>query len=863
MIHALFPTACYARPVIPLTIAFMAGIVLGSRGACGWWSAAALAVCLAAGAALLHRLARGRAARFSPLMLLAALGVLSIQPWTCPRLPENHVGRFIDTGPWEITGTVDARPLEFESRTRFALRVEHLGDGGGFQAATGLLRVTLFGSWPELEQGDRIVFKSWIRPIRSFQNPGGFDYRRHMGHQGVWAAAAAEAREVVVLERAAKGGLLGAVDRVRGRIARQIDADVLGPEASVLKALVIGERSGVSPEVRTAFTRTGVSHLLAISGLHIGIVASAAFVLLRWLLGFSARLLMTGWARKGAALLTLLPVCLYALLAGMSPSTQRALVMAVVFLLAFLLEREHDLMNTLALSALAILGVHPPALFSISFQLSFAAVAAIVAGMPAAPRRAAGSLRPLAPTRTGRIRRAAGLFVMVSVLATAGTLPLVLHYFNTASFIGVPANILAVPVIGYAVVLAGLAGALAVPAWPAAAEALFKIGGMVLSNAMGVIRWMADLPFAAVKTVTPSWVEITLYYLALGSIVYMIRSRRQEMTPAPAEWEDAAVRGSPARAAAAAVENPGGLGRLRRARPAGALLAVCLLAGAADAGYWVYQRFWHRDLRMTLIDVGQGCAALLELPGGRTVLVDGGGFANNSDFDVGAAVVAPYLWRRKIATVDRLVLTHPNSDHINGLVFIANHFNVGSLWTNGEAWDSQAYRELMRAVAERGIAMPAFGELPRESFMDGVRLEVLYPPPDFSTRRQAERWRRDPNNNSLVTRFSYGEISVLLPGDIMRPAEKELVTQAGGKLGSSVLVAPHHGSSSSSSEEFLGVVQPRAVLIPCAGRPGLPHPQILERYESLGVQVYRTDKNGAIRLATDGRRLTIEPFIAH
>jgi competence protein ComEC len=864
MIHVLFPTAGYVRPVIPLTIAFMVGIALGSSVSGSWQAAAAVAVCLVAGTALFRSVARGRTVRFSPLILFAAIGVLSIQPWSCPRLPEHHVGRYIDTGPWEITGTVDGRPLNFESRLRFALRVEGLGDGDKSRTATGLLRVTLIGPAPVLDQGDRIVFKSRIRPIRNFNNPGGFDYRGYMRHQGVLAAAVAEGRGVVVVGRAAKGGLLHAVDRVRGRVARQIDAAVLGPEAAVLKALVIGDRSGISPEVREAFTRSGLNHLLAISGLHIGIVAFAALGWFRWLLGFSPRLLMTGGARKAAALLTLVPVCLYALLAGMSPSTQRALVMAVVFLLAFLVEREHDLMNTLALAALAILSVHPPALFSISFQLSFAAVGAIVAGMPSARRRASGALRPLAPTAAGRIGRAAALFLMVSALATAGTMPLVLHYFNTASLIGVPANIVAIPVIGYLAVLTGLAGALAGLVWPAAAELLFTLDGLILATAMDLIRWLADLPFAAVRTVTPSWVEITLFYLALGSVIHLVKGCRRELPAVPSAPEVGAVRDARPAGAAAGVESRGsGAMGLWRTHPAGALLVVCLLAGAADAGYWLYQRFWHRELRMSLIDVGQGSAVLFELPGGRTVLVDGGGFSDNSVFDVGAAVVAPYLWRRKIAAVDRLVLTHPNSDHLNGLVFIASHFKVGSLWTNGEAWDSQAYRALMQAVEERGIAMPRFDQLPRDSYLDGVRLEVLYPPADFSERREAERWRRDPNNNSLVTRFSYGEVSILLPGDITRPAERELAALAGGRLRSSVLVAPHHGSRSSSSEEFLGAVQPQAVFISCAGRPGLPHPQVLERYESFGVAVYRTDRNGALRLASDGRRLAIAPFIVH
>ena len=299
------------------------------------------------------------------------------------------------------------------------------------------------------------------------------------------------------------------------------------------------------------------------------------------------------------------------------------------------------------------------------------------------------------------------------------------------------------------------------------------------------------------------------------------------------------------------------------ARAAAVLLVFCLAAGCADAGYWLYQRFWHRDLRMTLLDVGQGSAALLELPGGHTVLVDGGGFADNAAFDVGAAVVAPFLWRNKIATVDTLILTHPNSDHLNGLVFIAENFNVGALWENGEPWHTPGYQALMRAVAERGIARPRFAELARESTINGVRLEVLYPPADFLARRETERFRRDANNNSLVTRFSFGEVSILLPGDIMRPAEKELVAMAGDRLGSRVLVAPHHGSRTSSSEEFVSAVAPQAVLISCADRPGsgIPHAQTIERYTARGARIYRTDRNGAIRLTTDGVRLVIEPFL--
>jgi competence protein ComEC len=851
--------SAYARPVIPLTLSLIAGIAIGLEWPGG--EVAALAVIGGSGAVIARCLACRRPAAFSPLILFVALGYLSLQPCAAPRFPSDHVSRFLDTGPWEITGVVDGRPTEYESRTRFVVTTEHLASDSESHRVSGLLRVTVTGPGAGVAHGDRIVFRSRIRPIRSFNNPGGFDNARHMHLQGVWGSAFTDAGQLVRLAPPA-GGLRRFIDAARTAVARRVDAAVCFPEAAVLKALVIGDQAEIPPDVQQAFRRTGTSHILAISGLHLGIVASAAFVVFRWLLGFIRPILLTGWARKGAAPLTLVLVGLYALLAGMSPSTQRALIMAAVFLLTFLVEREHDLMNTLAVAALAILVVSPPSLTSVSFQLSFAAVLMILYGLARAPRREEAA-QPVAPGAAARLKRGAALFFRVSFFATVGTLPLVLHYFNTVSFIGLLANCIVVPLMGYVVVLAGLIGACLVPFSDAAASLCFKLGGVVLSASIAAVKQMSDLPFAAAKTVSPSILEMVLFYASAGSFIRLIHARRGPAgRPAPG-------------GAAGAPPQPLRPLRIRHAfrkggalaapgmRAAAALLVFCLAAGCADAGYWLYQRFWHRDLRMTLLDVGQGSAALLELPGGRTVLVDGGGAADNSVFDVGAAVVAPFLWRNKIATIDTVILTHPNSDHLNGLIFIAENFNVGALWENGEAWHTLGYQALMRAAAERGIPRPGLAELARGSTINGVRLEVLYPPADFLARRETERFRRDENNNSLVTRFSFEEVSILLPGDIMRPAEKELVDMAGDRLKSRVLVAPHHGSRTSSSEEFVAAVAPQAVLISCADRPGsgIPHAQTLERYAARGARIYRTDRNGAIRIATDGHRLSITAFM--
>jgi competence protein ComEC len=279
-----------------------------------------------------------------------------------------------------------------------------------------------------------------------------------------------------------------------------------------------------------------------------------------------------------------------------------------------------------------------------------------------------------------------------------------------------------------------------------------------------------------------------------------------------------------------------------------------------DIGYWTYQRYWCRDLRITAIDVGQGAATLLEFPLGHNMLLDGGGFSDNDVFDIGRLVVAPFLWRKKIKTVDTLVLSHPNSDHLNGLIYIAEHFKVKRVWTNSEAVESKGYRDFNAAVAKNRIYAPPYPVIPKQHDINGVNLKILYPPDDFLYRNDA--WR-NTNNNSLVIQLAKGSKRILLPGDIMKNAEAELVTTAGNSLQSTVLFSAHHGSRTSSSDLFLKTVSPEVVVVSAGwqNRFKLPHPAILRKYEDYGCRVFRTDLNGAIELRTDGRKLTIKPFI--
>ncbi|MGA8239749.1 MAG: DNA internalization-related competence protein ComEC/Rec2 [Desulfobacterales bacterium] len=840
----------YARPLIPLALSFMVGIV-GALFLTGLEPAVLVGLAAAFGFTVFC-LIRRRNQRLSPLLIFLFLGYLSMHPWIAPRFPPNHIIHFTGLQKWHITGTVVSRPVLRNNRLNFLMTVERIETAGISRSVTGRIRVTAIGTGCGFSHGDRISFESRIREPRNFSNPGGFDYKRHLAFQEVWATAYSPLESVTILSERPRSGIGHWIDRMRDRILELIDTTPVGEHQGVLAALILGERSRLAPETTASFQRVGIGHLLAISGLHIGIVAATVFFLLSRILSRIPWFLWNAGTRKWAALGTFFPVLAYALLAGMSPSTQRALAMVGVFLLTFLYGRDQDLLNTLAVAAMTLLVVYPPVFISASFQLSFAAVFAIIYGMARLPLTPQSLSAPV----TSRALRKFTLFVLVSVWATLGTLPLTMFYFNQVSLIGILSNCLFVPIIGFGVVPSGLLAAFLLPVSSNAAAAIMNLSAAVLAQTLKLVGLMSQLPFAAVQTVTPSLLEIACYYLLVFAVVVLISRRRQGEAPAAGNPEYR-------------LDSDGTVGTVtsggafKRIQPIWVALALILSVIAADIGYWTYQRLGRQDLRATFLDVGQGSAALLELPGGYCMLVDGGGYSDNAAFDVGARIIAPFLWQKKIRTVETLILTHPNSDHLNGLIYIAKHFNVHHIWSNGEPGNTSGYRQLMKTIRDENITHPMFRKLDRQVEVAGVKIEILNPPPGFLERRQAEPWR-DLNNNSLVARFTSGAISLLLCGDITAKAEKELVTREGDRLKSTVLFIPHHGSDSSSTPGFIDAVQPQIGIVSAGwqNRYHFPHPAVLKRYRQAKTRLLRTDQDGAISLATDGLRLSISTAIA-
>lgn len=825
----------YLRPVIPLTIALMAGIICGRYfPSLGLWAvvlAAAVFLWLVFGCRF------QKAVRLTPLLLFAALGYLSILPWVAPKLPANHISRFADNRKWLITGQIIEPPAPRSRAVRFVMDIRLIKRADQQDVkpcvACGKLRLTLTDSFEPLSIGDTLTVLSKIRLTRSFANPGGFDYQRHMAYQKIWATAYVSAKNVSG-HMPADANKWFDLSRIRRRINNLIDSQTKQPDVrGVLKALLLGDRREISPRLREAFSRSGVGHMLAISGLHIGIVAAMAFLLASRLLAFIKLLIWHGWVKKSAAFLALLVIVAYGALAGWSPSTQRAVIMVAVFLAAFWVQRQPEPFNTLAWAALIILIIHPPTLFTISFQLSFSAVLAILYGLISTNGYAVFNIPGETPTKMVRLGDKLIAFMLVSLLAILGTLPFLMYYFNQMSTIGVLTNILIVPLMGSLVVPIGLLAIflfllklIAPAAW------LLKLAAIILTPILKIVFALANLSFAAVKTFTPSTIEMGCYFM-LGWALFAFLRR-----PGQAQSD---------------LDRPA-----HHRRWAMGVMAAALLVLTVDAGYWVHQRFFSKMLRVTVLDVGHGNAAVLELPAGRVFLIDGGGFYDNTVFDVGQRIVAPYLWRRKIMSVERLILSHPNSDHLNGLIYIAANFNVKSLWTNHQKAESIGYKTLMTTAAEKKIQMPPYDGLFGEHLINGVKLKILYPPPGFNRPNRQPSWR-DPNNNSIVVKVTRGRHSLLLPGDIMKKAEKDLVSMAGQDLAADILVAPHHGSKSSNSPLFIRHVQPKTVIISSRFNPNGRYPpkQVLKRYKKQGCNILRTDLNGAIRIQSNGQNLKI------
>ncbi len=691
--------------------------------------------------------------------------------WRADLVLSDHLPAAIEGKDVLIRGSIQGIPLQTDLGTRFDLLVEHMQAPSGRRlVAPGKVRLNWYRGSAKLIPGETWQFKVRLKQPRGFSNPGSFDYEFWLFQNRIRATGYVRPAQ---FNRRLHAAPWWNIDRLRYLLSANI-RQTLGhnPHTGTIVALAIGSRHLLDADKREVLRSTGTGHLLAISGLHVGIVAAMFFFIGRWgwsMLGHAPRYLA---AQDAGCVIAVLAAGAYAALAGFSVPTQRALLMLLIGMGALLSRSCFPGSVVLAAAFLAVLLYDPLSLHTPGLWLSFCAIAFIVYGMSCRP--GSGGLW----WRWGRVQ----------YLVAVGLLPVLMFCFQGASLISIPANLLAIPLVSLIVVPLILLAVIALTLQVPGAAALLEAGAFSLE-----LLWQFLLPLSQLDFAWWQQGEMDQLRLFLGMAGALLLCLPRGV---PARW-------------------PGVLW----------LLPLCLpLTERPQTG-----QFW-----LTLLDVGQGMAAVVETR--HHVLVYDSGARFSDRLDAGTAVVLPYLGSRGIDAVDVLLISHGDNDHIGGAGALLQGLRIDQLVTS------------VPHMLPAGRARKC--QAGQTWHWDAVRFEILHPEAGDTLQG---------NNASCVLRVSHAGQSVLLTGDIERAAENLLIDRYGGTLASTIMSVPHHGSKTSSSAGFVDTVHPQLALITAGyrNRYRFPKQAIMARYRQRGIALMNTARHGAITVRVSAARYQV------
>lgn len=694
-----------------------------------------------------------------------------------PTLAKEDEGRDLT-----LIGVIDSLPYNFDQGVRFHFKVEQaLGAKGPVPPRVALAWYSGFRDSVQpvgdVQPGERWRLTVRLQRPHGNANPHGFDYEAWLLEQGIRATGYVRANGSHNARiDAFVPSLRTVVEHARATLRARIRAALPGKEyAGVIVALVVGDQRAIDQSDWKVFNRTGISHLVSISGLHITMVAGlfAWIASSLWRRSFftEAQLPLMIPAQKVAALAGAGVALLYVLLAGFGIPAQRTLYMLTVVAAALWLGRLTNVSHVLCAALGVVVLLDPWAVLAPGFWLSFGAVAIILYAT-------SGRIRP----RETRLAAALRAGAHTQYVVTVGLVPLTMLLFSQVSLVSPLANALAIPLVSFIVTPLSLAGSM-LPA--PLSNILLGAAHLVMHGVALVLEWMGEMRFAVWTAPVP---EPWMFAYALMGTVWML---------APRGWP------------------------VRWIGIAGWLPLLANLPTHPNDG----------EMHVTAFDVGQGTALLVETRHHRLLYDTGPLYSTESNG--GNRVIVPYLRARGIESLDAIVVSHSDVDHAGGALTVLDAVKTG--WVASSLWMShpivKASPSHRRCVAGQSWVW------------DSIRFEMVHPAPDSYADDSLKA-----NARSCTLRITAGSHAILLAGDIEAAQEAQLLARSAGGLRSHVLLAPHHGSGTSSTQAFLSGVGPRMALFQVGYRNRYRHPKrdVIRRYEAMNIERLRTDESGAV-----------------
>ncbi len=719
-----------------------------------------------------------------------------------------------------VTGSVNENKIIIDSA--FLRKKDH----HTLTPVSGKVLLKSKDAWPEtITPGDQLVVRAFFRKPSPAKSAGLFDYAQYLADRDIYITGIIRSPLLIQeIDSPLNSGRIAqfsyATEKARTVISNFLFSALSEKHAALYRALLLGDRSSISPDLLEIFKRTGVMHILAISGMHMALLGFFLFSLFFYLARLSSRLIQTADVRKLSLMLCIGPLLMYTLLAGSNTPVLRSLIMSLMFILAFCVNRLKSHLTILAAAALMIAVFDPQSIKSPSFQLSFSAVTSIILLMPGM-LSFMPSLRPN-DRRNNLLRNITQkTFVLaaVTVSATAGTLPLLIYHFNQFSTVSLPANLLVEPLI---CLWALPCGFLSIPflfIHPPLAEAILTAGAWSLDIASAYIGFLSTAPLSVLWLPDLNIFLIVLYYVAL--VLAVSTSSK----------------------------------RLRFISYVTVTLTLSLFFVPLSGLNGTLQR----SNSVSFIDVGQGSSSLLQLAGGRTIVIDAGA-TTPPGFNCGEKIIAPYLWSQGVGQIDDVILTHADADHYNGIPALFERFRPLRLWLPEQQSEKTGYQKLISDALQHDIEIkyPQNGVFiaHRHSTLSIIGEDMV----DQAEKQEQKAYMEYGNNDrGLVVSLQTPEFSILFPGDISAAREQTLI-MTDRKLHHDILLSPHHGSSTSNSQGFLKSVQPDYMVVSAgSGRSGLfPAAATQESAEMLGIRVLTTDYKGTVTVVSSNGGFEIE-----